>query len=310
MTENTGLAKPSEIRAKADAMFQKVEASPAPEPTPQEAPQEPATEVTETDVEQVQEGDAPESSEAPQTETQAKPKTPYIPKPRVDQMVQKAREEATKELLPQLEQERAARLALQNYIQQFVQPKAPEQAPEEPLDDFLDDKLAKVVFDLKRRNEALEAKLGQVEQTTTADKTFNKMEQIEAAFAAQNPDYNQAVQHVIQLYPDQNLGAKTVWDIATTALKQNKNPAAELYAFAKKAGFASKAAELKNSPNLKAIEKNAARTRSVGDIQSDVPSTNAPAYDYGKLVGKHGLSDPKRIRELAKQVNSRAGNLV
>jgi hypothetical protein len=305
MTETTGFLKPADIRAKADAAFNqpKVEASEQPQPV-NDAPQE---------IAQEQVTEAPQDGEVEQPIEQAaqpKPKTPYIPKPRVDEMVQKAREEGALTAKQEAEQLRQQNLAMAQYIQQNMQKAAPKSEPEIDTSKYLDDELAKEVFAIKKENEQLRNQLGQIVQTTSADKTFGRMEQIETAFAAQNPDYSQAVQHVIALYPSQDMGAKTVWDIATTALKENKNPAAELYAFAKKAGFAAKPAVIKNSPNLAAINRNADKARSIGDISSDVPTTDAPAYDYKKLVGRQGLSDPKKIRELATKIGNRAGNLV
>jgi predicted phage tail protein len=276
-----------------------IENEPTQETTqPKEEPNETPTEETpvpDTDT------DAPDSTESVnEGNDESYKENKYIPKSRFNEINKR-----NKELEEFAATERDARIRLETQVemlrQQFQQPeaKAP-QLPELDQIDALDHEAHQVYL---RKIKELESKVEQVTRSTTQQTEMlykqNVIKVQKEIFEKNNPDYKDALEYlkstemnVAKHFYKSEKEAETALAqkynaMAEAALNNQRNVAEVFYNIAKDYGYNSaaktKQSTPKGEPNIDAINRNMAKTASVGSV-NNVANNNVGAFDIKKCL--------------------------
>ncbi len=237
------------------------------------------------------------------TSNEAYKENKFIPKSRFNEVNKR-----NKELEEFAASERDARIRLETQLQmmqeQFKKPEAqtPQVADLEHIDP-LDHEAHQVYW---RKIKELESKVDQVTRSATAQTQMLQKENIIKAqkdtFEKNNPDYKEALEYLKKV--EMNV-AKNFYKsdreaeqalahkynvMAEAALNNQHNVPEVFYNIAKSYGYSEtskKDASPKGTPNIDAINKNMAKTASIGSM-GNMATNNSPAFDIKKC-----LRDPK-----------------
>lgn len=278
--------------------------------------------------------------EQDKTEAKAEPELPAAEKKAEDQkpadrLPYEELEKRHKNLNGALAEERANNRALRERQQQFEQVlnaiKTQRQAPQ-PAEDQFEDPLVRELSDIKRQNQELAEWKQQVskqqEETALRESVSRHVTFSEQQFAKENPDYFDAVTHLVQsrsaelsiMMPDddpnvihmarkagfqhpslwrEDLIRREAISLGRQAIDNGQNPAALYYNLAKHRGYAPKAAEPAPAPaapkpqRIEAIRagQNAPGSLSTGATKA---ATNSEGFPSLEELADMYVSDPKK----------------
>lgn len=221
-----------------------------------------------------------------QDEAKAQPDASEEAKKHIDNMKAQARQEREKRRAEQAAREAAEARAAQleaNLRQIMAQMQgAQNKAPDPEVDVVAALKHTQAQLAAERQRQAQEAQQRQVieQQTHIARTIQTKVEDFEAEFKAENPDYDDALEHVLDtkeaefemagFSKSQAQAAAAQWamNAAAAMLKTGRNPAEQAYAMAKRLGYQPKGAVTTPDPNAQVAQQNAQKLAAIKDGQN------------------------------------------
>ncbi len=313
-TPDEGFMSSTEFHKKLEAaQNQAVESQESEQPAPVESEAEdetPETEAPEETTETTSESD----TETP--ELDAKPIPPKRLKKEIDARkaaVSKA-EKATEEAMRYKVQYEELLKGFQT-VTNATQPQAQTpQAPNGSIDPIDSEAHAFYMEKIKQ----LEQAQTQTTQLTQHQMFVNTLKTQESAFEANNPDYNDALSHVIDVktkefadYFEPEVAKQKATELmlfmANQALQQGKSVPEKFYNLAKTYGYSTKGKKAApGGPDLERIAANQKKSAGVSDYAgAEAPLNRNNLKPMEQMLTKHGEVDPKAFAERLKAIQTR-----